>query len=82
MKLTIFAATGGIGQQILGQAVAAGHDVTAVVRNPGKLPGQVRAVQADLATANAEAGEHRVRPGNRGPSPGRCRRREYGASWW
>ena len=55
MKLTIFAATGGIGQQILGQAVAAGHDVTAVVRNPGKLSGQVRAVQADLATANAEA---------------------------
>ena len=55
MKLTIFAATGGIGQQILEQAVAAGHDVTAVVRNPGRLSGQVRAVRADLATANAEA---------------------------
>ena len=81
MKLTIFAATGGIGHQLLGQAVAAGHDVTAVVRNPGNLPspgdevtgpgghrgvpgggapglagpGQVRAIQADLATAGAEA---------------------------
>src|ERR1022692_3004947 len=39
MKLTIFAATGGIGRQILEQAVGAGHDITAVVRNPQKLPG-------------------------------------------
>src|ERR1035438_2492341 len=38
MKLTIFAATGGIGRQILEQAADAGHDVTAVVRNPQKLP--------------------------------------------
>ena len=53
MKLTIFAATGGIGRQILEQAVDVGHDVTAVVRNPQKLPGelsrQVRVVTADLA---------------------------------
>jgi putative NADH-flavin reductase len=53
MKLTIFAATGGIGRQILEQAVDAGHDVTAVVRNPQKLPAdlsrQVRVVTADLA---------------------------------
>ena len=55
MKVTIFAATGGIGHQILEQAVAAGHDVTAVVRNPGKLAGEVCAIQADLATADAEA---------------------------
>jgi uncharacterized protein YbjT (DUF2867 family) len=50
MKLTIFAATGGIGRQLLEQAVAAGHDVTAVVRSPEKLSGEaVRVVQADLA---------------------------------
>ena len=55
MKLTIFAATGGIGHQALEQAVAAGHDVTAVVRNPGKLSRQVRVVKADLTTADAEA---------------------------
>lgn len=48
MKLTIVAATGGIGRQILQQAVVAGHDVTAVVRNPAKLSRDVRAVQADL----------------------------------
>jgi uncharacterized protein YbjT (DUF2867 family) len=34
MKVIIFAATGGIGSQLLEQALAAGHDVTAVVRNP------------------------------------------------
>ena len=53
MKLTIFAATGGIGHQALEQAVAAGHDVTAVVRNPSKLAGQaVGVVAADLAAAD------------------------------
>ena len=39
MKLTIFAATGGIGRQALEQAVAAGHDVTAVARNPRRAAG-------------------------------------------
>jgi putative NADH-flavin reductase len=49
MKLTIFAATGGIGRHILEQAVAAGHDVTVVVRDANKLPKlPVRVVTADL----------------------------------
>jgi len=49
MKLTIFAATGGIGRQILDQALLAGHDVTAVVRNPDKLSARkIRVVAADL----------------------------------
>ena len=66
MKLTIVAATGGIGRELLGQALAAGHDVTAVVRNPDKLPGQVRAagqartVVADLAAADPVALESAV----------------------
>jgi putative NADH-flavin reductase len=50
MKLTIFAATGGIGRQVLEQAVAAGHGVTAVVRNPKKLSSEVRVVRADLSS--------------------------------
>ena len=49
MKLTVVAATGGIGRQILQQAVAAGHDVTAVVRTPAKITAGVRVVQADLS---------------------------------
>ena len=48
MKLTIVAATGGIGRQLLEQAIAAGHDVTAVARNP-RLPSVPRVVRADLA---------------------------------
>lgn len=64
MKLTIFAATGGIGSQVLEQAVDAGHDVTAVVRNPAKLRRDVRVVTADLAGGRHPAhhrGERRAR---------------------
>jgi len=56
MKLTVIAATGGIGRQLLEQAVAAGHDVTAVVRNPSKLPAtSVRVITANLAAPDPEA---------------------------
>jgi putative NADH-flavin reductase len=52
MKLTVVAATGGIGRQVLDQALAAGHDVTAVARNPSTLPAAVRTLAADLAAAD------------------------------
>jgi putative NADH-flavin reductase len=55
MRLTIVAATGGIGRHLLEQAVAAGHDVTAVARNPKNLPthlARVRVVSADLTAAD------------------------------
>jgi putative NADH-flavin reductase len=51
MKLTIFGATGGIGGQLLEEAVAAGHQVTVVVRDAGRLaPSRngFRVVRADL----------------------------------
>lgn len=37
MKLTVFGATGGVGGEIVRQALAAGHEVTAVVRDPARL---------------------------------------------
>jgi len=50
MNLTLVAATGGIGRQLLTQALALGHHVTAVVRRPGALPvAPARVVTADLA---------------------------------
>jgi putative NADH-flavin reductase len=52
MKLTIFAATGGIGRLAMEQAIAAGHDVTAVARKVSDLPASVRAVKADLLAAD------------------------------
>jgi putative NADH-flavin reductase len=55
MKLTIIGATGGIGRRICAQAVAAGHDVTAIVRNPTAQPPGTRAVVADLAAPDPAA---------------------------
>ena len=37
MKLTVFGATGGTGSEAVGQALDAGHEVLAVVRNPARL---------------------------------------------
>uniref|UniRef100_A0AAU2V959 NAD(P)H-binding protein n=1 Tax=Streptomyces sp. NBC_00003 TaxID=2903608 RepID=A0AAU2V959_9ACTN len=56
MKLTIFAASGGIGRLALLQAVAAGHDVTAAVRDPAKVASDVvRTVAVDLARPDPDA---------------------------
>ena len=66
MKLTIIAATGGVGRQLLAQALAAGHDVTAVARNPARLPrgvlaaGAARIVTADLARPDPQVLEAAV----------------------
>lgn len=37
MQLTIFGGTGGTGRHLVDDALAAGHDVVAVVRDPGKV---------------------------------------------
>jgi uncharacterized protein YbjT (DUF2867 family) len=50
MKLTVFAATGGIDRQLVEQALAAGHEVTAVVRNPGAVSDPVRVSAAPVST--------------------------------
>lgn len=55
MKLTVFAATGGIGRKLIEQAIAAGHQVTAVARNPRNLPRNIRVITVDLAAADPGA---------------------------
>ena len=56
MKLVLFGASGGTGLQILEQALAAGHQVTAFVRSPAKIQTQHPALtlfQGDVTDAAA-----------------------------
>jgi putative NADH-flavin reductase len=55
MKLTIVAATGGIGRHLVEQAVAGGHEVTAVARRPRDLPAGVQAVAVDFTRPDMQA---------------------------
>ena len=51
MKLVIFGSTGGTGRQLVEQALAQGHDVTAFTRNPDKLDIQhanLETIQGDV----------------------------------
>lgn len=56
MKLIIFGATGRTGMHVVEQALAAGHDVVAFIRNPAKLTlrhERLRIVQGELTDAAA-----------------------------
>ncbi|HEY4461599.1 MAG TPA: NAD(P)H-binding protein [Streptosporangiaceae bacterium] len=57
MKLTVFGATGGIGTQVVRQALDAGHEVVAVVRDPARLDVPARpgltVVRADVMDPEA-----------------------------
>ncbi len=55
MKITIFGATGGTGTCLVEQALAAGHEVTAVVRDPARLA--ALAAPAAPASLAAPAGQ-------------------------
>jgi putative NADH-flavin reductase len=55
MKIALFGATGGTGRQFLAQASAAGHEITAVVRDPTRLPDRtgLSVVAADVMNPDA-----------------------------
>ena len=59
MKISVFGCTGSLGREVLAQALAAGHEVTVLVRTPDKIPEEYRArvtvVQGDgLVGADVE----------------------------
>jgi putative NADH-flavin reductase len=61
MKLTVFGATGGTGTYLVEQALAAGHEVTAVVRDPARL----RVADGSRVTADVGAPAQPGGPGRR-----------------
>lgn len=50
MKIALIGATGNIGTEIAKEALARGHEVTAIVRNPDRVPAQsnLKALKGDL----------------------------------
>lgn len=52
MRLLVVGATGGLGRAVVDSALARGHDVSALVRNPqtADLPGEVRNLKATCST--------------------------------
>jgi len=57
MRVTVFGATGAIGQLAVAELLTAGHEVVAYVRNPGKVPptwdGRVTVVVGEITDAAA-----------------------------
>ncbi|NUW32328.1 SDR family oxidoreductase [Nonomuraea sp. SMC257] len=82
MRITVFGATGGTGWRVVGQALEAGHEVTAVVRDPAALERhdlrgpRLTVVKADVmdpaairpAVAGHDAVVSAIGPRGRGPT--------------
>jgi uncharacterized protein YbjT (DUF2867 family) len=60
MKMTVFGATGRIGGHVVRQALAAGHDVTAVVRDPARF--EVRHAALEVVTVSGLSDPDVLRP--------------------
>jgi uncharacterized protein len=56
-KIMVLGSTGTLGKHVTEQAVAAGHDVSVVVRSPSKMPAtwrdRVKVHQGDIAALSA-----------------------------
>ncbi|RKT08860.1 hypothetical protein BX285_7229 [Streptomyces sp. 1114.5] len=77
MRITVFGATGNVGSRIVTEALARGHEVTAVVRDPAKphgLPAEVTLTVGDAGNpedvTRISADQDAVLTATR-PSPGR-----------
>lgn len=74
MRITVFGAAGGVGSRVVTEALARGHEVTAVVRRPGHRHDGARVRTGDAAdageVARLSAGQDVVISATR-PAPGR-----------
>jgi putative NADH-flavin reductase len=65
LRIVVLGATGALGSHVVRQALQAGHAVTAIVRNPSKLPPDlsqgILVYQADLATVTPQVLSDAVR---------------------
>ena len=52
MNVVLYAATGQAGRSILSELISRGHQVTAVARNPDKLPRSINRVRDDLSSVD------------------------------
>ena len=52
MKIILYGASGNAGTRILRELQSRGHDVTAAVRHPEKLPANTRSIRDDLANVD------------------------------
>ena len=52
MKVVLYGASGNAGSRILNELQSRGHDVTAAVRNPEKLPSGTKSVRDDLSSVD------------------------------
>lgn len=52
MKVVVLASTGQAGRTVLSELISRGHEVTAVARNPDKLPKSIHSVRDDLSNAD------------------------------
>lgn len=52
MNITVFGAAGNVGRRVVAEAVARGHEVTAVVRNPARATGLPSAVRVRTGDAS------------------------------
>ena len=52
MKVVVLAATGQVGRTTLSELISRGHQVTAVARNPDKLPKSINSVRDDLSNTD------------------------------
>src|SRR4051794_35620030 len=52
MRIVLYGASGNAGSRILRELQSRGHEVTAVVRHPQKMPANIRSVRDDLSHAD------------------------------